>query len=406
MRGRITKILTAAALIVLTAGAAMAEPILKSGDRMVFLGDSITDLRIYTRYVMNYFALHHPGEEITFRNAGWGGDTAPRGLARLQRDVLSLKPTVVSICLGMNDAEYKAFDQPTYDNYIKNMKSIISELKKAGVKVVLLTPGCVDEDGGERFKGYNNTLERFANGIKELAVKENLPVYDIHSLMLEFQTKAKKDDPHFTTIPDGVHPYGPGQMLMAYGLIKVLGGGDETSALKIDAEKQLSWRKTCEVTNLKIAENAITFTRTDNALPAFLDQDAELTQKYVPIQSELDDYHFSVTGLKAGNWKLTVQGQEVGTFSADALANGVNLAQYPGPWKKLADEINDMSYQQEHLYFIRWRELSLLELPKEAHPELQDALRRMDKLITKEEALRIKKADSSRTWNWSLTLVQ
>jgi lysophospholipase L1-like esterase len=93
-------------LVVLLGCAALshADLLLEDGDHMVFLGDSITQQRIYTRYVMNYFALRHPDMGITFRNAGVGGDTSWGSLKRLDKDVLDLKPDVVSICFGMTPA--------------------------------------------------------------------------------------------------------------------------------------------------------------------------------------------------------------------------------------------------------------------------------------------------------------
>ena len=52
------------ALIVLLslcfAGATRAESPLKSGDRVVFFGDSWTEQRLYTRFVMEYFTLRTP----------------------------------------------------------------------------------------------------------------------------------------------------------------------------------------------------------------------------------------------------------------------------------------------------------------------------------------------------------
>ena len=93
---------------------------LKPGDRMVSLGDSITEQRIYTRYVMDYFALRYPGQKIEFRNAGWVSDTAVGGLKRLQRDVLDLKPTVVSICYGVNDAGVTSYKPETWKLQLAN----------------------------------------------------------------------------------------------------------------------------------------------------------------------------------------------------------------------------------------------------------------------------------------------
>jgi len=89
-------ILRAAAVLMLLAAQASNAGLVSPGDRVVFLGDSITEQRMHTRYVMNYFALRYPGYSITFRNAGWTGDSAGNGLARLERDVLSLKPDVVT----------------------------------------------------------------------------------------------------------------------------------------------------------------------------------------------------------------------------------------------------------------------------------------------------------------------
>ena len=118
------------AVLGLLASAAGAKCPLKSGDRVVFLGDSITEQRIHTRYVMNYFTLRYPGLDVTFRNAGWSGDTAPGGLGRLQRDVLALKPTVVTICFGMNDGGYSAFDQNRCDWFMKGMTGLVAEAQE------------------------------------------------------------------------------------------------------------------------------------------------------------------------------------------------------------------------------------------------------------------------------------
>jgi hypothetical protein len=47
-----------------------------NGDRVVFLGDSITEQRLYTTYIEAYALSRYPKWNLTFRNVGWGGDTA------------------------------------------------------------------------------------------------------------------------------------------------------------------------------------------------------------------------------------------------------------------------------------------------------------------------------------------
>jgi len=385
------------------ASASFAAPMLAPGDRMVFLGDSITEQRLYTRFVMDYVAMRYPDAKISFRNAGWGGDTSPGGLRRLQRDVLSLNPTVVSICFGMNDAGYGKFNQETYDRYIQGMKGLVSELKKAGVKVVLLTPGCIDHDRNEGLKGYNDTLARFAQGVEELARKERVPVYNIHTLMLDVQTKLKSDDPEFTMIPDSVHPNPAGHIPMAYGLIKALGCTDQASGLEINASDSTFTPDRCKVSNLKITDDSITFTRTDSSLPMYLPDEVQPVLKYLPFTQELNRYPFKVTGIKPGDWKLTVQGIEVGTFSAEELASGVDLSTYPGPWQELGKELDRLTWNQENLYFIRWREVGLGPLSDDAKSILQPIKDNFDKTISDWEDSRIKLVTKNRNWKWSLT---
>ena len=77
--------------------------ILQANDRIVFLGDSITEQQLYTNYVETYLATRFPERKLTFFSTGWGGDTSPGGARRLERNVLALQPTVVTICDGMND---------------------------------------------------------------------------------------------------------------------------------------------------------------------------------------------------------------------------------------------------------------------------------------------------------------
>lgn len=395
-------------LLVLTllGTAVMAAPLLNTGDRLVFLGDSITEQRIYTRYVMNYFALRYPDVAISFRNAGWGGDYAPGGLARLSRDVLSIKPTVVSICYGMNDGGYRAFDQGYYDRSMTGMAGLVSELQKAGVKVVLLTPGCVDIDQNPKLNGddwnYNDTLDRWGAGIKALADKEHLPFYNLHALMLEVQTKAKQETPGYTMIPDSVHPQAAGHAIMAYALLKALGCDAPAAGLTIDVVKTHVTPDRCTIDGLKVGDTEISFTRTDQSLPTWFDPAVSQVSKFFPLIDDLNRYPFKVLGLKAGNWKLTVEGIEVGTFSHTALAAGINLAAFSGPWQAIGAKVNDDSTRDEVYYFTAWRNIRLADLPPEAAPEQNALIDKLGILLDAREEARRHEA-AGHAWKWVLT---
>src|SRR5579863_7717992 len=78
---------------------------LKSGDRVVFYGDSITDQRLYTTFIETFVVTRFPSLDVTFTHSGWGGDRVDGGGGgpidlRLERDVFPYRPTVVTIMLG------------------------------------------------------------------------------------------------------------------------------------------------------------------------------------------------------------------------------------------------------------------------------------------------------------------
>ncbi len=382
--------------------AAGAAPLLKPGGTLVFLGDSITEQRLYTRYVMNYFTLRYPGVPFAFRNVGWSGDTAVGGLQRLSRDVLSLHSSVVSICYGMNDGHYRAFSAQDYLQYMAAMTRLVTTLKQAGVQVVLLTPSCVDPQRKAALKPYNDTLMRFALGITALAESESIPAVNLYDLLQDVQMRAGK----VSFIPDAVHPNPAGHAVIAYALLRALGCTDQPSGLTLDAPSAQATADRCQISGLTVGENTVSFTRTDEALPLYFEPAAAVAYPFLPLEQEMNAYRFRVTGLAAGRWRLTVQGIAVGTLTAAELAEGVNLAPLPGPWQRLGEEVNALSKTQEDWFALRWRQLALAPLPAAADPVRQALVDQFDNAIAALEKTRIEKAKAGRTWNWSLIRVE
>jgi hypothetical protein len=192
---------------------------------------------------------------------------------------------------------------------------------------------------------------------------------------------------------------------MAYAMLKALGCKDQASGLEIDAAASKPTPDRCKVDDLKVAENAVTFTRTDDALPTSYDADAASILDFLPFTQDFNQYNFKVTGLKAGKWKLNVEGIDVGAFSEKDLAAGVNLATLPGPWQKLGEQVNQASANQENVYFTYWRQVSLLPVPDDAKPELEALMKKMVVGVDKAEDARLKVVPKERAWKWTLTLV-
>lgn len=381
--------------------------LVKDGDRVLFVGDSITEQRIYTRNVMDYFALRQPGMLLHFRNRGISGSTANFDEAFFAK-TMALKPTVATICFGMNDGGYKPYDETTFRRYMDNMTHWVQAFKKENVRVFLLTPGCVDEDRKPDVKGfYNETLGKLAQGAQDLAKRENVPVFDLHTLMMDVQTKAKAADPKFTMIPDGVHPSPAGHVLMTYAVLKVLDCRRQASAVEIDAAKPSAACQRCKVSDLEVADGNIRFVRLDEALPAWFEDPNSTVFKLCPFTEDFNRYILKVTGLKAGQWKLTVEKKVIGIFGDQYLAAGVNLAMLPGPWRDLGARVHQLGEDNDNLYYLAWRGLSPIRFPKDISKDIEPQRQALvDKLLDcleQNDTLRCQLSPADRTWSWSLT---
>src|SRR5438309_7047941 len=117
--------------------------LLKHGDRLAICGDSITEQKMYSRIMETYLTVCVPELEISVRQYGWSGERAPGFLARMTNDCLRFKPTIATTCYGMNDHEYRAYEERIGTNYRQNSAAIIEAFKANGARVIQGSPGCV-----------------------------------------------------------------------------------------------------------------------------------------------------------------------------------------------------------------------------------------------------------------------
>jgi lysophospholipase L1-like esterase len=112
-------------------------------DRIVFLGDSITEQYQYSTYMELYLTTRFPKADYFFLNAGIGGDTAQGGANRFRSQVLAEKPNKVTINFGMNDGGYGKFNPQANKVFIERTRDMLRMAKEAGVKVALVSPNAV-----------------------------------------------------------------------------------------------------------------------------------------------------------------------------------------------------------------------------------------------------------------------
>jgi len=99
---------------------------------------------------------------VSIANAGVSGDTATQGLARLDRDILSLQPDLVLISFGLNDMK----NQEPVDRFISGLNSIVDKVEGDGNRAVLLTTTRLQKGAGmvARFSPdeYNEAIRKIA----------------------------------------------------------------------------------------------------------------------------------------------------------------------------------------------------------------------------------------------------
>jgi lysophospholipase L1-like esterase len=118
------------------------SPWLNPGDTLICFGDSLTGAA--DNYVDRLEAKLGP-LGIRVIKSGRGGDKTPWALTRLQRDVIDVKPTAVSIMLGTNDCQIglgKWGDEPPIplEVYRWNLVWMMHLCKLAGIAKFSITP--------------------------------------------------------------------------------------------------------------------------------------------------------------------------------------------------------------------------------------------------------------------------
>lgn len=207
-----------------TASAADAAPV-KKGDKIVFLGDSITagasGANGFITLIKKQLTEKHPDFGIETVNAGVSGNEVPNLQSRVDKDVVAKTPTIVFIYIGINDVWHH--NEPPKEKFETGLKEVIGKITKAGARVILCTPTVI----GEKKSGTNpkdTHLDAIADVSRGIAKELGLPVCDLRKAFVDYlaeKNAADKDKGVLTA--DGVHLNGEGNKLVAQEMLKALG---------------------------------------------------------------------------------------------------------------------------------------------------------------------------------------
>ncbi len=358
----------------------------------VFLGDSITEQRMFTTLIESYVLSRFPNRKITFRNVGWFGDTMwlkHRGLdfdASLQRDVFAWQPKAVMIDFGMNDARE---GDANYPKYLEYAAKLVDALKKAGIRVALVTssPKELYEADAPAGSAYNLMLKKYSDGLKEVADKENVPFVDQLTPVIHFIEAGRESGLLSKTAPlpaekekrltnDGVHPNWAGHLIMATSVLQGLHAPALVSSASLDASaRSTTASEGCTIEWQDAPNGGVQFKRTDEALPWPTPSFVDLALKIPGFDpaTALNRYELKVAGLAEGTYKLKIDDVEVGDYSKADLDKGINLGFVrKGSIYDQGQKLFKVVSEKNNAFFDRWRNVQLYQVPgwlKTATPE-------------------------------------
>jgi acetyl esterase/lipase/lysophospholipase L1-like esterase len=341
-----------------------ADFALRDGDTVVFLGDSITAARGYTKIVEHYTLMRFPERRVRFVNAGQGGDTASGCLARLERDVFSNGATVVTVAFGVNDIGWgmKA-DAEHQQRYLDGIRAIVEQCRARHVRPFICSAAITAEAPEKAEPGFLQTMTD-----EGLALAKSLGAgtIDLQRGMREVQRRVRaanatepNEKKHVRLhADDGVHLNDLGQLAMAYALLKGLGAPAEVSSATLDAANgALLGANACVISEIRRRDDGLDFVRLDEGLPLNLGILSGLNHRWVPLPEGLNRYRLAVTNLPPGDYEIRAEGRPLGKVNADRLARGLNISsmtadpwQPGGPWDAQSDVVKELVDARDKLW--------------------------------------------------------
>lgn len=231
---------------------AHAEILVKDGQKIAFMGDSITaggwgSPGGYVKLVVA--GLEANGVKVTPIPAGISGHKSDQMLARLKKDALDKQPNWMTLSCGVNDVWHGARGIPL-DQYKQNISAILDQCAAAGTKVVVLTATVIgeelDNDNNKKLAPYNEFL-------RNLAKERKAPLADLYG-MCEAAIKATPNTtgkPGRLLTSDGVHMAPAGDQLMARGVLQAF-GLDAAQLKKAEA----AWQEIPEAGSVRVRFDA------------------------------------------------------------------------------------------------------------------------------------------------------
>ena len=207
----------------------MNNLLFQSGDKVLFIGDSITDCgrrdahaplgHGYVRKITELITAKYPGRDITYVNKGISGDIVEGLESRWDFDVIDEKPKWLSVKIGINNASRQHAEGISTEAYLPIWEACYRRiLIRAKTELdaslflfeIFYIEGDVDMPRPLAVDAYNESIHRLAEEFDARLIPTNA-AFDL--------AVAARPGALWTT-QDGVHPNAEGHTLMALEFLK------------------------------------------------------------------------------------------------------------------------------------------------------------------------------------------
>jgi lysophospholipase L1-like esterase len=331
----------------------------KDGDKICFIGNSITHDGSYHTFLQVYCATQQPDIKLEFINCGVSGDKATGILQRFEEDILIHQPDYAFLMTGMNDVARSLYGienpDPTIlakrnealETYYENTTKIAELLIENNIKPIFIAPSPYDQTAKLERKnlfGTNDALGLCAKHIKKLARKHNAHVVNFYDLLNKINIEGQRKDPSYTIIgKDRVHPDENGHLLMGFEIVKTLFPVSD-NLISIDAKSLKVETSQNQVKNIDF-KTELQFDLKLKSIPYALADSLQQMRKLIPHFDDYTRQELAVKGLKKGNYILLIDNVEVTKVTAKELAGGINLFAYKNsPFWQHGEKIYELCF--------------------------------------------------------------
>ncbi len=206
---------------------------IKDGQRILFIGDSITDIKFNRRFHYklkgkNIWALQvskqlkksHSGLKFFYR--GIASNRTYHVYDRLTKDCIDLKPDVIIMLIGVNDA-WENYVPDQYPPLVRPMEPHMQEIYRRirtelpDTKLMILLPFLIDTL--EEKRPFHEVLDTFIESLRTMAQEKGAD--EIIDLQQEYYTAQKSTAPKKLAI-DGIHPTDMGHAVICSAVMAKL----------------------------------------------------------------------------------------------------------------------------------------------------------------------------------------